>query len=108
MSTNYYIKGDQCEHCKRSDPDLHIGKSSFGWAFALHVVADRGLNSLDDWRPLLAAGRIIDEYDDPVSAEKMLQIITERPADCRRNGIDGRHCIGHGAGTWDLLPCDFS
>lgn len=67
MGTNYYIKSEPCSHCKRADPDLHIGKSSFGWAFALHVVADRGLNSLDDWRPLLSAGRIIDERDDYAS-----------------------------------------
>lgn len=38
MGTNYYLHSqDPCEHCGRSYPELHIGKSSAGWVFALHV-----------------------------------------------------------------------
>ena len=42
MGTNYYLhrpRTNECEHCGRADeaPPLHIGKSSSGWCFSLHV-----------------------------------------------------------------------
>lgn len=98
MGTNFYFYFQKpCECCKREFPPLHIGKSSYGWAFALHVIpANRvewevkeelrpflpedGINSLEDWQKLWSRpGTFIeDEYGDPVSPEKMTMIITCR------------------------------
>jgi hypothetical protein len=123
MSTNYYAvrSSNQCEH---TDLLLHIGKSSFGWCFALATHPERGINDLADWENLLAdpSWKIEDEYDRPVTVAELISVITERsgPGECSdghlrtgpnglwRPPIDGTHCIGHGAGTWDLFAGEFS
>lgn len=108
--------------------ELHIGKSSAGWCFSLHVIPDEGLNSLDDWKERWSRpGAIIkDEYGDVVTPEEMLSRITERryvgkggrtesqlAANYATRGPNGlvRHtynCVGHGEGTWDLISGEFS
>jgi hypothetical protein len=129
MGTNYYLERDICSHCGRSDARLHIGKSSAGWCFALHVDADEGVNSLTDWQDLWSApnARIVDEYGSEHSPEQMLETITQRAwpqRDVPRKVYDenhaeegpnnlmrptiGRHCVGHGDGTYDLIPGEFS
>lgn len=78
MGTNYYLHENICSHCGRGDEPLHIGKSSAGWCFALHVIPERGLNSLEDWEKKFEKGTILNEYGNPTSPEEMLRIITER------------------------------
>lgn len=122
MGTNYYVIKKQaraCAHCGHSQPAemLHVGKSSGGWAFMLHVVPELGINTLEDWRPLLEQMDIVNEYGDKVSAEQMLRVITGReqlwpfPTDSnrplQRSKVDGV-CIGHGPGTYDYIVGDFS
>lgn len=129
MGTNYYLRENACGHCGRSDDQLHIGKSSAGWCFSLHVIPEEGLNSLDDWRIRWTKGRIFDEYGTEVSPDDLIERITERgslvpsnwterdyemnsavpgPNNLARHLIDGRHCVGHGEGTWDLIAGEFS
>lgn len=131
MGTNYYLyEKPACECCKRDFEARHIGKSSFGWCFSLHVDPEDCINDLKDWAYLWnKPGAVIkNEYGEIVSAEEMLATITERygmvserddfdyernqavqgPNGLVRHAIDGRHCIGHGAGTWDLMIGDFS
>ena len=72
MGTNYYwIKEDTtCPHCGRRDHDevrIHIGKSSCGWCFSLHVDPSIGVGSLDDWIERFDTGFIEDEYGDRLS-----------------------------------------
>jgi hypothetical protein len=87
MGTNYYLHSPVCECCGRSDEPLHIGKSSAGWCFSLHVIPERGLNTLDDWKELWAIRanqgqlKIVDEYERTLTADEMTKIITERKAD---------------------------
>ena len=38
MGTNYYHVSSVCPHCGRGDEDLHIGKSSMGWAFCFRCT----------------------------------------------------------------------
>ena len=137
MGTNYYLKLDICEHCRRESEQLHIGKSSAGWCFSLHVRRpgvmwdDVPAESLDDWRTLWSKPNtmIVDEYGDSIDPAEMERIITGRswqpsreqdehwyvqnqaepgPFGLARSRIDGRHCIGHGEGTWDLISGEFS
>lgn len=108
MGTNFYhVEQPPCECCKREYPSRHIGKSSMGWAFALHVYPDDGINSLDDWEQRLKSGAIFDEYGARISRDEMIERVVNRPG-TRRRPIDGDHCIGHGPGTWDLIIGDFS
>lgn len=132
MGTNYYLHYDVCPHCNRPSKVEHIGKSSCGWCFSLHVIKDEGdedILSLDDWRKEWnKPGNIIfDEYNRMISPAEMEKIITIRkardeidekfmeenqavpgPNNMARSMIDGLHCIGHGEGTWDLIRGNFS
>ena len=94
MGTNYYWHRDVCEHCNRSNMKIHIGKSSGGWCFGLHVdplghqwypSAD-GANpalricDLTDWKKLWKEpkSKILDEYGTELSPKEMLGVITKR------------------------------
>lgn len=131
MGTNFYLHKDApcptCGHCK--DEPLHIGKSSFGWCFSLHVMPELGINDLEDWIALWSApgAHIKDEYGDSITAAQMLSRITERAGrhvendlfDYDRNRAEpgpkglvrhqiGPHCVKHGEGTWDCIKGEFS
>jgi len=81
MGTNYYLKKKNhlTDAADRYDTGLHIGKSSYGWAFSLHVVPGIA-ESLADWKDLWSCRHfvIVDEYGERVSKEEMLSIVTER------------------------------
>ena len=140
MGTNYYIKTGEKIECSGEcghlvDEELHLGKSSVGWVFALHVIRDRDLNSLDDWMDLIENNPIHNEYGESMTAKEMLCVIRDRvgrgfdepvafykswPEFHRSNHskegpngllsriVDGNHCIANGPGTWDLCGGEFS
>ena len=133
MGTNYYLyERPPCKECGRPYEAKHIGKSSAGWCFLLHVIPEEGINDLEGWEKLWyrPEAEIRDEYDVKITIQAMYSIITERPKYVKRhdesaqwyrensavpgpNGlarsrIDGMHCIGHGKGSWDLLVGEFS
>lgn len=136
MGTNYYLHELACDKCGRSDEPLHIGKSSAGWCFSLHIEPDMGLRDLPDWveRWSKPNALIKDEYGETVTPERMHSIITERSLDNTkqwwigyeserdfhiRNHSEkgpkgllrhriGPYCLSHGAGTWDCLTGEFS
>ena len=131
MGTNYYLMTGHCESCGRAD-DKHIGKSSGGWCFSLHVYPDEQINTLDDWRRLWVTAPIRNEYGERVPVEEMERIVTERkpwptasgqdqpaqwyrdnhaapgPNGFARHAIEPGHCVGHGEGTWDYIVGEFS
>jgi hypothetical protein len=132
MGTNYYLEENVCGCCKNPERTLHIGKSSGGWCFALQVLPEYNLTSLDAWKERMQRPESIirDEYGTPVTFSEMLHTITDRswtpqkevsPEFYRTNhaepGPNGlvRHaiskdsrCVGHGEGTWDLIEGEFS
>lgn len=136
MATNYYLHCNPCPHCGKADDILHIGQHAFGWAFALHVIPEKGLNSLEDWKKAIQEGiKIMDDEGRGVDKDRLLGIIQERsgswdrrrplgyaseddfhllngsmrgPNGLLRRRIDGSHCIGHGDGPWDLIAGEFS
>lgn len=134
MGTNYYLKQNVCPHCKRGDESLHIGKSSCGWHFSLHVIPELGINDLPDWEKLWRDGVIIDEDGNIVTPEEMLKVVKDRGREKHDNcyygyksrkefyrlnhcqdGLNnlvrhtlGNGCVKHGEGTWDCIVGDFS
>lgn len=131
MGTNFYFKLKKCQHCERPAEEIHIGKSSAGWCFHLHVIPEKGINDLDDWKEWFntKGSQIKDEYGRTITIEDMLSTITERsfprsPQNSRtfdyeqNNAVEGPFglvrskvggtCIGHGSGTWDLITGEFS
>ena len=141
MGTNYYLhEAPPCPTCGRQDEPLHIGKSSAGWCFSLHIIPAESIFDLSDWitRWSKRGCVILNEYDDTISTEEMLKVITRRSSPNRDweaaplalgypdwatfhsrnhsqpgpNGLLrhqlGRWCASHGEGTWDCLPGEFS
>jgi hypothetical protein len=130
MGTNYYLHEATCSHCGHGKEKLHIGKSSGGWCFSLHVDPDLGIRSLEDWieRWSQPGAYISDEYGDRIDPERMLEVIRDRswhrpkppdkeflsrnhaapgPKGLLRHAIDPRHCVSHGPGTWDHIIGEF-
>lgn len=125
MGTNFYLR-------RPDSPTLHIGKSSGGWVFMLHIYPELGINNLDDWKSVFCDpyALIQDEYGKIKAPVRMLDWITNRswgdghachpqsvydqnhaepgPNGLLRSKVDGVHCVGHGEGTWDYIVGDFS
>jgi len=134
MGTNYYVaKTINCPHCGDEiivgrDDSLHIGKSSGGWCFTLHVIPEERLHTWEDWKEFLKHKVIVDEYGDEMTLNEFRPVVEDRewgrritrsdeemrrnhavpgPNNLVRHAIDGRHCVGHGSGTWDLCVGEF-
>jgi len=123
MGTNYYLhqktksRCPTCGHDPEDEP-LHIGKSSFGWRFSLHVIPEKNIKDLYDWKREWSKEDVYiqNEYKEVISPEKMLSIITERGDglychkgnDLAYHTVDGRHCIGWGDGPYDYIVGEFS
>jgi len=67
----------------------HIGKSSVGWCFALHVYPGE-IDTLEDWlKRLYGNGYIQDDYGDEITLDALIKLITKRsaaPVPARFNG----------------------
>lgn len=119
MGTNYYLHIDVCPTCGRSADQIHIGKSSCGWRFSLHVSQgawEEIPRNLDEWRESWKLGVIKNEYDQVITPGQMLRIIKHRgqyiPANNREglsyHPVDG-FCIANAEdGDYDLLVGEFS
>lgn len=139
MGTNYYWhEKHECETCGRPYEPKHIGKSSMGWVFALHVYPENGIADIDDWERLWAmpGSKILDEYGREVTVAEMRAAIMARArpdevwkrspalydsweefhaANNSERGPagllrtrGGYNFVRHGAGTWDCFTGDFS
>jgi hypothetical protein len=132
MGTNYYLTEEVCPHCNRGNIPLHIGKSSGGWCFSLHIIPEDGINDLAAWemRWSMPNARIEDEYGRTVSPSEMMEIITQRkffggargwdseslransaipgPNGLARHALLEGHCVAHGDGTYDHIVGEFS
>ena len=85
MSTNYYVMEETvCEKCGHKQltgkTAHHIGKSSFGWCFALHVFTEDDVTLLTwkDWLEYLQDRTIQDDQGDVVPLDEFIQVVTER------------------------------
>lgn len=130
-------KQDVMEILSLDDPYdyYHLGKSSGGWVFSLKIYPLDGIHNWDDWLKIFETRvvHIWDEYDRPVSVEDFITTVTDRswgrnnignaqdfkeychrnrclpgPNGLMRHIIDGRHCTGHGGGTYDYMIGEFS
>ena len=82
MGTNYYFHRNTCEHCKRSDEPVHIGKSSGGWTFSFQGFRSEDdplgvIKSEADWRRVIAEsdGEIFDEYGARVGVTEFWRMV---------------------------------
>lgn len=136
MGTNYFLHAPSCEHCgKEPEKPLHLGKSSKGWCFGLHVYPELGL---DNWATLWSYihykteeedYEIKNEYGDAIDFALFFSIVWDRkgrseklfdkkwladnhatigPCGLARHALYPGHCIGHGGdGPFDYIVGDF-
>lgn len=137
MGTNYYWQTLPCPTCQQVQDKWHIGKSSAGWCFSVHIMPDKGIQTLGDWQKQWeSGGQIVNEYGEIVAINDILTTITKRrwdrswedqawfgyrneaefharnesergPNGLLRHKI-GRFCVGHGVGPWDYMQGEFS
>jgi len=131
MGTNYYISklNPPTEDLFTKTRNLHIGKSSVGWCFALNVTE---IPTLDEWIKLFNDCTLVitNEYGTIINPKEMIKIITERkndgqplsdeffksnhcekgPNNLARSVIGRGHCVGHGPknSTYDMIVGEFS
>jgi len=88
MGTNYYMRENICNSCGRYN-ELHIGKSSYGWAFSLRIYIDENIRTLSDWKKLWQDPKnlIFDEYDNAITVDEMISCITDRQRYRGRGGL---------------------
>lgn len=134
MGTNYYLHAPACPHCgHEAEKPIHLGKSSGGWCYGLHVMPEIGIHTLQDVGALITdkindGWEIKNEYGDKLSKGQWAKIVLERrgrnfrkdkewyvqnsatrgPNGLVRHIVDGWHCIGHGEGTYDYIIGEFS
>ena len=113
MGMNYYAWQDICKCCGKPEHNLHIGKSSWGWKFALHVIEyDQELRGLDEWKAFLKRDDVVikDEDNEVLTYDMMIDIIMNRDhhktdGELRDStGYDGHN---YGGDTYDLVEGDF-
>lgn len=80
MGTNYYLHEEECPTCGHCKEPKHIGKSSGGWCFSLHVIPEEGIKDLNDWVELWSTGEVVirDEYGGIITPDELYLVITER------------------------------
>lgn len=136
MGTNYYLHAPKCLHCgKEAEEPLHLGKSSAGWCFSLHLYPEKDLH---DWADMWSYIHykteeedygIRNEYGDPIDSALFFSIVWDRkgqseklcdkqwlkdnyatigPYGLARHVLHPGHCIGHGDGPFDYIIGDFS
>lgn len=125
MGMNYYLQKYHFERGPNPHPRMHIGKSSVGWCFQLHVIPEEGLNDWEDWHSYIRRHydhEIVDEEGRGIRTAELWYIVTQRrakeppattgtfaergPNNLLRSPMVGL-CIGHGSGTWDLISGEF-
>jgi hypothetical protein len=93
MGTNFHLIYNEevdtecpcCGHTKKERKKRHLGKSSAGWCYALHVYPEEGLHTLADVQLHICdvignGGHIENEYGDIVSVEDWVKCVTVRSA----------------------------
>ena len=73
MGTNYYA-------VETGQKKLHVGKSSGGWCFSLHIVPEQGFKTWSAWKKFLskATVEITDEYGQTHSFEDFVATVENR------------------------------
>ena len=106
MGTNYYATFEPpCPYYGRGGEELHIGKSSGGWCFSVHVELNNPTypHSWEDWLTWLKDSEmaIRDEYGTAVTLGELERIVTDRKsyAPTKPFVADGRY---HDEDEWML------
>ncbi len=76
MGTNYYAKTNICKHCNRGEDNIHIGKSSMAWRFAVEIHEDY-YKTFSEFLDFLDSDdiEIVNEYGKKVTFKELHDLI---------------------------------
>jgi hypothetical protein len=97
VGTNYYVVENACECCNRYDEKVHIGKSSWGWAFTFQGYKYDGLTSWQSYKEFLKDKDIRDEYGDKIKYDDFVEYIETKKSPGYVHEKDGRKNLVHNA-----------
>ena len=76
MGTNYYIKEKPpCPTCGHGGTDIHLGKSSAGWAFTFQYNGGEYYKTVVEMREWTRGKQIFNEYGEKVSFEEFWDMV---------------------------------
>lgn len=78
MGTNYRTKINICPCCKRPEEEVHLGKSSDGWSFALQYNGGRFYTNFEEMKEWLKDKVIENEYGEKVSKEEFVKLVESK------------------------------
>lgn len=99
MGTNYHAKINICPCCKRPEEEVHLGKSSLGWSFALQYNGGRFYGDFKEMKEWLKDKVIENEYGEKVSVEDFVKMVEDK-----KNIKD--HSADYGARSGSILKID--
>jgi ssDNA-binding Zn-finger/Zn-ribbon topoisomerase 1 len=106
MGTNYYT-AKKCPECGTMHNEIHLGKSSYGWAFSFQWNDGRYYKSYDEMLKWLKDKEIYTECQDRVSIEEFMQMI-----ESKKGGMS--HALKHSSAKGFMIDghsfinCEFS
>lgn len=77
MSTNYYAALDVCEHCRRGEKSIHLGKAAGGCRFSFAYNGGGYYKNFEELKALLSlpTTQIKDEYDRYLTYDEFIEMI---------------------------------
>jgi hypothetical protein len=124
MGTNYFLHTNICPHCKRSENQVHIGKSSMGWPFLFRGYPEKDcwpdgiphpITGALEWEELMRVaiekgGAIIDEYGTHHTFDEFWQMVRRKQEDTRGEAewLRGRHSANSTSDWRDVHGYRFS
>lgn len=78
MGCNYHVKINICSCCKRPEEEIHLGKSSAGWSFALQYNGGKFYTNFEEMKKWLEDKVIENEYGEKVSKEDFIKLVESK------------------------------
>lgn len=115
MGTNYYTtkKQTHCETCGQKLPkvdvvyDVHLGKSSYGWAFTIQANGYKLYKNWDEMKVWLKGKKIVNEYDEPVTVAQFIKLVENKKDVADPEPVDYGNLLKV-IGGYKFMDCEFS
>lgn len=109
MGTNYYLRTDVCQHCKRAEHAIHVGKSSAGWPFLFRGYrrwppdgVPHPITSAKEWEKFIRravedGAELYDEYGQEQDVAEFWEFVASKKSETAGPAA----CIGYRHGGHD-------
>ena len=89
MGCNFYLKTASCNTCGNKPQGLHLGKSSYGWAFHFQYNGGQFYKNVEEMKEWLKDKEIENEYGESVTHEEFWKMVYEKQKDLEHSMKEG-------------------